>query len=51
MSQEEAQQVENESANLINEIVEEYVAPNAPIEDSDQVWPIALQKERRACTR
>ena len=36
MSQEEAQQVENESVNLINETIEESSAPNAPIEDGDQ---------------
>ena len=51
MSQEETQQVENESADLINETVKESVTPNAPIEDSDQGWPIALRKDRRACTQ
>ena len=51
MSQEEAQQVENESVNLINETIEESSAPNAPIEDGDQGWLIALRKERRACTQ
>ena len=36
ISQDEAQQVENDSAIMIHETVEESVAPNAPIEDSDQ---------------
>ena len=36
---------------MINEIVEEFVAPNAPIKDSDQQWPIALPKERQECTQ
>ena len=51
ISQEEAQHVENETADTVNEIVEESDSPNAPIEDSDQGWPIALRKVKRACTQ